>query len=243
MPWLLNEDAALKKKLQGLVVYDANSGTNGRSVPVRYRLPETEVGDLTYPIIVIQQDGWYPAPEREHRGYVQMPYAPEGYSPWWTDSGPATTTFQPSDSPYWSFFPYPYNLDYFVTVYCRFMHEHTIPLVSQLAQYDRLHPKFAFLDVPQDGTKRTMQLLSGPDLNPTRDGDGKRLFSVSYKVRVFSELVPQIVQYARATSINLDLSVYTDPSDISSSEITTSIGYLSTGADIAWNTEQLNGVS
>lgn len=238
MPWLLNEDAALKFKLQGLQVKDANA-PNGRNVPVRYRLPETEVADLTFPIIVIQQDGWYPAPEREHRGFVQLPYAPEGYNSWWNDSGSATTVFDPNDSPYWSFFPYPYNIDYFVTVYSRFMHEHTIPLVSQLAAFDRLHPKFAFLDVPQDGTKRTMQLLSGPSLEPTRDGDGKRLFAVSYKVRVFSELVPQVVQYVNATTMNLDFSVYTDPDNISETEISSQIGILSVGADLAWNTNQL----
>ena len=239
MPWLLNEDAALKFKLQGLTVTDANA-PNGRNVPVRYRLPETEVSDLTFPIIVIQQDGWYPAPEREHRGFVQLPYAPEGFNPWWTDTGPATTTFSPSDSPYYSFFPYPYNFDYFITVYSRFMHEHTIPLVSKLAAFDRLHPKFAFLDIPQDGTKRTMQLLSGPSLEPTRDGDGKRIFAVSYKVRVFSELVPQVIQYVRATSINIDYSFYTDINDIPGSTIATQHGLLSTGIDTAWNTEFLN---
>lgn len=241
MPWLLSEDAAMKFKLQGLQVTDANA-PNGRSVPVRFRLPQTELSDLTFPLIVIQQDGWYPAPDREHRGFVQLPYAPEGYEPWWTDTGPATTTYNPSDSPYWSFFPYPYNIDYYVTVYARFMHEHTIPLVSQLAGISRLHPKFAYLDIPQDGTIRTMQLLSGGSLEPTRDGDGKRIFTVSYKVRVFSELVPQVLQYNSLSTINLDLSVYTDTNNISSSEISSQIGVLSTGTDLAWNTDQLSGV-
>jgi len=236
LPWLLNEDAALKLKLQGLQVIDANA-PNGRTVPVRFRLPETEVGDLTFPIIVIDHDGWYPAPEREHRGFVQLPYAPEGFAKWWTETGPATTTFQPSDSPYWSFFPIPYNLDYFVTVYARIMHEHTIPLVSQLAAYDRLHPKFAFLDVPQDGTKRTMQLLGGPALTAEYDNNGKRLFSVRYKIRVFSELVPEIVQYARATQINLDLSVYQDIRDLSVEEIMETKALISVGAPVSWNVD------
>lgn len=236
MPWLLNEDAALKKKLQGLQVFDANA-PQGRPVPVRFRLPETEVADLTFPIIVIEHDGWYPAPEREHRGYVQLPYAPEGYAPWWNVTGdPNTEQFDPTDSPYWSDFPIPYNLDYFVTVYARIMHEHTIPLVAQLAASDRLHPKFAFLDVPQDGTKRTLQLLGGPAGADEYDTNGKRLFSVKYKIRVFSELVPAaITQFARVGRINFNFSAYTNLEDITSEQLVESLGWLSVGTQSSWN--------
>lgn len=239
MPWLLNEDAALKFKLQGLQVIDANA-PSGRNVPVRFRLPETEVADLTFPIIVIDHDGWYPAPEREHRGFTKLPYAPEGQQPWWYVTGdPSTESFYPDDSPYWSFFPIPYNLDYYVTVYTRIMHEHTIPLVSQLAAFDRLHPKFAFLDVPQDGTKRTLQLLGGPALTAEYDSNGKRFFQVRYKVRVFSELVPQVTTYANVTSINIDLSVYDDTTDLTGEGLSEAVGILSAGTTSAWNTNSL----
>lgn len=234
IPWLLNEDAALKLKLQGLTVIDANA-PNGRPVPVRYRLPETEVADLTFPIIVIDHDGWYPAPEREHRGFVQFPYAPEGFAPWWNDTGPATTTFNPSDSPYWGFFPIPYNFDYVVTVYARIMHEHTIPLVSQLAAFNRLHPKFAFLDIPQDGTKRTLQLLGGPALTSQYDNNGKRFFSVQYKIRVFSELIPEVIQFVMSKQINIDLSVYQDLQDLQVQDVIESKALLSVGTPMSWN--------
>lgn len=234
IPWLLNEDAALKLKLQGLQVIDANA-PQGRTVPVRFRLPEVELADLTYPIIVIDHDGWYIANDREHRGFVQIPYAPEGYAPWWNDTGPATTIFDPNDSPYWSFFPLPYNLDYTVTVYARIQHEHTIPLISQLAAYDRLNAKFAYLDIPQDGTKRTMQLLGGPASVVDYDENGKRLFKTIYKIRVFSELVEEVIQYVMATNINLDLSVYQDITDLSVQEVTESIGLLSVGLPVVWN--------
>jgi hypothetical protein len=234
MPWLLNEDAALKKKLQGLIVHDA-SATGGRSVPVRYRMPETEPADVSYPIIIIEHDGWLPASEREHRGFVKLPYAPEGYAPWWSDTGAATTTFEPSDSPYWSFFPIPFNLDYTIRVLARFQTDHMMPLIAQLAAFDRLHPKFAFLDVPQDGTKRTLQLLGGPVPNDIYDDNGKRVFQTIYKIRVFSELVPQIVQYVMAKNINLDLSVYQDISDLTGLELEESHGLLSVGSPIAWN--------
>lgn len=234
MPWLLSEDAALKKKLQGLQVFDANA-PGGRIVPVRYRLPQVELADLTFPIIVIDHDGWYEAPEREHRGFVKLPYAPEGYAPWWTDTGPATTVYDPNDSPYWSFFPLPYNLDYTVTVYARFMQDHLVPLVAQLAGYDRLNAKFGYLDVPQDGTKRTLQLLGGPAQMAEYDSNGKRIFEAIYKVRVFSELVPQVIQYVMATQINLDLSVYQDLSDLTMAELTEAHGLLSVGSAVAWN--------
>jgi len=236
MPWLLNEDAALKFKLQGLQVFDANA-PQGRNVPVRYRLPEVEVADITMPMIVIDHDGWFPAPEREHRGFVKLPYAPEGFEPWWNDTGPATTVFNPNDGPYWSYFPIPFNLDYTVTLYARIQHEHTMPLIAQLLQYNRLHPKFGFLDVPQDGTKRTLQLLGGPAPIAEYDSNGKRIFKSIFKVRVFSELVPEVVQYVLAKEINLDLSVYLDIKDLTGLELKESHGLLSVGTPLAWNVE------
>jgi hypothetical protein len=230
----LNEDAALKVKLQGFQVFDAGA-INGRPVPVRFRLPQVEVSDLTYPIIVIEHDGWFIANEREHRGFVRMPYAPEGFEPWWDDTGPATTTFDPNDSPYWGFIPLPYNLDYTISIYTRFMLDHTMPLIAQMAAPDRLDPKFGFLNIPQDGTKRTLQLLGGPSAADEYDENGKRIFRTIYKVRVFSELVPAIIQYARATQINLDLSVYDDIADLSGKSLEEAHGLLSVGTSAAWN--------
>lgn len=237
MPWLLNEDAALKLKLQGLYVTDANSGPNGRNVPVRFRLPETEVADLTFPIIVIQHDQWAPAPERMHDGLIQLPYVPEGQTPWFADTGPATTTFQPTDSPYYSWFPTPYNLDYIITVYTRFMHEHMIPIVSALAQESRLHANRGFLDIPQDGTKRTMQLLGGGTPQNAKDEKGKRMFMTVYKVRVFSEIIPALYQYTRANYVHLNLSVYTSDINLSVSQVQEAKSLLSVGPTSAWNVQ------
>ena len=239
IPWLLNEDAALKAKLQGLVVFDGNSGPNGRRVPVRYRLPEVEPANLTFPIIGIEHQGWYYAPERSHEGIIQMPYAAEGFAAWWDDSGgPAIATFDPNDSPYIADFPVPYNFDYSVVVYCRFMHEHTIPIIATLATQPYLHPNYGFLDIPQDGTKRTLQLLGGPDLEDDYDANGKRFFRVTYMVRVFSELVPAIVQPILAKSINLDLSVYANSTDLTGPALTEAKGLLSVGANSTWNVQQ-----
>jgi hypothetical protein len=241
MPWLFNEDAALKVKLQGLTVTDANA-PNGRPVPVRFRLPETEPANLTYPIIVISHAGWTPASDREHRGFTQLPYAPEGLPTWWNDSGGtnlASDTFAPADSPYRTYFPIPYNLDYQISVYCRFVREHMLPLNIALAGYDKLHPRFGFLDVPQDGTKRTLQLLGGPAPTEAYDENSKRIFRLDYLVRVFSELVPEVVQTVLTTAVNLDLSIYNSETDLTGSALIEAKGILSVGASSAWNVNSI----
>jgi hypothetical protein len=229
-------EKSLKLKLQGLIVSDANN--SARQVLVRYKNPETEIADLNFPIIIISHDGWYPATERMHDGYVNLPYAPENYNPWFADTGPETTDFNPDDSPYYSWFPIAYNFDYVITVYTRFMHEHMIPIVSSLAQYDRLHAKYGYLDVPQDGTKRTMQLLGGPALNTGKDVNDKRLFWADYKIRVFSELVPEIVQPVLANLVNLDLSVYSSTENLTIASVQESKSLLSVGVPITWNVNQ-----
>lgn len=190
MPWLYNEDAALKYKLQGLTVTDANNIS--RPVPVRYRLPEDELATLTYPIIIIEHVGQFPDPAREHRGYIPYGYAPdlsgvtatiqpppvgfnfgsENYPAWLPQqsaqiNAPITQaelitafenagSYDPTTTPYFGYFPLPYNFDYQITVYCRKMAGHLQPLMQALATINYLPYHDGFLFVPQDGTKRTM---------------------------------------------------------------------------------------
>lgn len=234
MPWLRNEDASLKFKLQGLLVNDPNAPNGGRLVKVRYRLPETELANLDYPIIVIEHVGLFPAPEREHRGYIQYPYAPEGYAPWWREG--VDLSYDPSLSPYRQYFPLPYNFDYQVTLYARNMPEHVQPLVAQLATENYLPYHFGYLNVPQDRTVRTMQLLGGPEFTQSKDNDGKRRFEVRYRVRVFSELVPPILPIVPATDIHVDLSVYEDVADLQIKDLTQSFDIKATGIGFGWNT-------
>lgn len=233
MPWIYNEDAALpapKLKLQGLTVSDANNSS--RPVPVRYRLPEDELATLTYPCIVIEHQGINPAPEREHRGYIQLPYAPEGYPIWW----PATaTSYDPALSPYYSYFPLPYNMDYSVTVYARKMSEHLQPLLAILASEKYLPYHFGFLDIPQDGTVRNMFLMQGPQIQYGKDKDDKRLFRATYMVRVMTEVIPEIFTAVPVTEIALDLGVYSDVRNLNSEELSANQALISTGLGIAWN--------
>ena|SRR6185437_7047588 len=233
MPWLRNEDAALKYKLQGLLVTDANSPPGGREVKVRYRLPETELANLNYPIIIIEHAGLYPAPEREHRGYIQYPYAPEGYPTWWNASD---TSYDPTLSPYRQYFPVPYNFDYQVTLYGRTMTEHIEPLTAQLLTHNYLPYHFGFLKVPQDRTIRTLQLLGGPEYGYGKDNDGKRRYNVAFKIRVFSELVPPIPTPVPVTDIHVDLSVYEDVANLEIQDLTQSFDIQAVGLGIGWNT-------
>ena len=245
MPWLYSEDAALKMKLEGLVVFDENAPAGGRPVPVRFRLPQDELADLSYPIIVIEHAGWYPDPEREHRGYVQLPYAPEGSTPWYSGPGNAAV----ANSPYYAQFPMPYRFNYQITLYSRFMSVHTRPLVAQLLTEPYLPAKFGYLEVPQDGTVRSMFLLGGPDEGYGTDEDDKRMLKTTFLVSVFSELV-QNVQSMQAfggtlipvTAVDLDLSVYSDVTPITMStpaEIEMNRGILSVGVGSSFNAETL----
>jgi hypothetical protein len=241
MPWLRNEDAALKKKMQGLVVFDANGPTSGRPVPVRYRLPQDELANLSYPIIIIEHAGMYPDSDREHRGYIQLPYAPEGFTPWY--SGPDNAVV--ANSPYYAEFPMPWRLNYQITLYGRFMVEHIMPIRAALAAERYLHPKFAYLEIPQDGTVRSMFLSGGPEDGYGTDEDGKRLLKVTYLISVFTELAENVQSMASyggtlvpVNAVDLDLSVYSDISDISMNtpaEIEAHRGILSVGAGSSFN--------
>ncbi len=215
MPWLINEDRALKAKLQGLTVTDVNAPT-GRPVPVRYRVPESELAKQTFPLIVIEHAGLEKADDREHRGNILLPYAPEGSTPWWqpTDSG-----WDVSASPYLADFPIPYDIRYRVLVFTR-ESWHDIALASSLAQFDRIPARFGFLTIPEDGTVRRVDLLGGPELVDTRDEDGKRLFRREYLISVSSEMLPsEAQQYAKAQSLALGMEYFLDDVSVTENRI------------------------
>lgn len=245
MPWIISEDAALTAKLSGITVTDTNAPAAGRTVPVLWIGPELETQNITYPHIGIESLGWFRDPEREHSGRIQIPYAPEGYMPWWdTSLPPEEQCFDPADSPYYAWSPIPYNFDYQITVNARFEREHLIPIVSQLAQWNYLHPHFGFLDVPQDGTKRSLFVNGGPERHYEPDGHDKRLVSATYNVRVCSELFGPIDapvafggSMALAENFNLSLDVYSGPLNMTQQELTSSTGVLSVGMLSGWNTQ------
>ena len=219
MPWLLNEAAAIKSKVSGLTVTDSES-PSGRPVEVWFRDPENELRDMTFPSIVLEYSGINKASDREHRGITYLPYIPEGFG---TSPVPtvdpvtgADVLWDPGEddvnlSPFRvADYPIPYNIDFTVTVYSRFQTE-LMPLMGTLAQNDRLPSRFGYVEVPEDGTVRTLDLIGGPEIVAERDSEGKRLFRAVYSVRVVSELnlfdVMQIT--SRINTVALDLHTIT----------------------------------
>lgn len=207
MPWLINEDRAVKAKFQGLTVTDANAPSGGRPVVVRYRMPESELATQTFPMIVIEHAGVDKADDREHRGSTIIPYAPEGTSIWWDTSVPY---FNVADSPYVAEFPIPYNIRFRILVYAREAW-HDIQLASVLAGFDYVPARFGFLDVPENHTVRCLDLLGSAEVTDVRDENGKRLFCREYLISVSSELLPSVVTtYVQAQSVALSMTYYMD---------------------------------
>lgn len=196
--FIFAEDYAIKQKLLGITVHDETAPTNGRPVAVRYRLPESEVADVQYPQIIINPPEIRKASEREHRGSTYLTYAPADYvgdtitgidrdnHTMVPDWDPATSPVD--QSPFFvSEYPIPFDFDYQITVETR-KQSHLTQLMFILAQMDYLPARFGYLEVPTDGTIRSLFLIGGPEILPTKDMDSKRLFRAVYRIRVASEM-------------------------------------------------------
>lgn len=184
MAWLLAEDKALKLKFQGVKVQDTNAPVGGRPAMVKYWMPETERSDFIYPAITIRHSDIQKDSDREHRGRIDLGYSPEGFDPVTITDGNANYR-----SGIYGEFPIPYNLDYEIEVLTRTA-QHDIYLAGLMLQPQYLSARFAYLEIPEDGTVRSLFLLGNSvDSEDTRDQDGKRLFSRRYLIRIATELV------------------------------------------------------
>lgn len=221
MPWLLNEDAALKAKFAGLVVTDSNAPVQGRPVAVRFTVPSYELATMDYPTIAISHGAITRASDREHRGHTYLPYVPEDYPndtpakdgfPYIPDGA---TSVDPSRSPFYTQdWPIPHNIDYQVVAHHR-LEQHQTQLTAALAAIDRIPPRFGYLEIPEDGTVRSLDLIGGPEREEAKDENGKRVFRTHYAVRVYSELPLYAVQnvyelFKPVEEINISLSVLAD---------------------------------
>ncbi|KUL44739.1 hypothetical protein ADL22_12405 [Streptomyces sp. NRRL F-4489] len=193
MPWLLNEDAALRRKLQGLSVKDGSMET---PVGVRFSYPESELADQTFPLIVLERTRAVRDPRREARGVVQLGYAPEGYAPWPGMADGAA-------SPYYTDNPIPYRIEYQVNVLCR-KQAHLTDLVARLSSVDLLPVRFGYLEVPEDGTVRSLE-LEGPEFHIGWDEHQKRLLTAAYLVSVTSEVLGAVSTPTPVKTVITDL--------------------------------------
>jgi hypothetical protein len=243
MPWLLNEDAALKYQLQGMLVSDQNAPAGGRKVTVRYRSPEDEVAKYTPPLILIEMPALSMAYDRMHAGMCQLPYAPEGYAPWWPDNA---TSYDPADSPYWGPVPVAYDITYQLTVYTRINRDHMMPILAMLEAETRLG-RYSVLNIPQDGTFRRITRKGGPEREYRKDEAGKRLFTATYVIRVPTELVTVNPPGPRATDIfgtintvktggGFSADPYCDPADLTGTQVAAAFGIHGSRAPAEFNT-------
>lgn len=195
MPFIINEDDALKEHLQGLIVTDQRS--NSRKVGVWYRLPESEERRVTYPFVTIDLIDIEEETDRAHRGRITLDYVPEGYQAPVLDSNHRTE------------FPIPVSLIYQITTHSRSAW-HDRALHSQMLT-DKLPFRFGSLDVPADDTVRRLDLL-GWDQADLLDNDGKRVFRKAYTVAVSSELLPDaIAEVPKVKSVDISLFHQLEP--------------------------------
>ena len=175
MPFLINEDAALKTLLQGITVSD--SGNAARPVPVYYGQPDKEIRAQTYPYITIDLVGLKEDNERAHRGYVDMTYEPEGVNLFTYDGRILNSTE----------FPIPVDLFYQIVTFAR-QPRHDRQMISALLTQGRLPLRFGQLHIPEDNTLRRLDMLGFSKKDTTESG--KRLFSNIYNIRISAELFP-----------------------------------------------------
>jgi hypothetical protein len=198
MPFIINEDEALKTLLQGITVSD--SGNPARPVGVYYGQPDKDIRQQIYPYITLDLIGVREDTERAHRGLVNLTYTPEGYTP---NLNEDDSINQPID------FPIPVDLIYQVSTWSR-QPRHDRQIMSKLFAPGRLPFRFGQLPIPQDGTNRRLDML-GFSKRDTTEG-GKRLFSNVYNIRISAELfTQQLVDVYQVLDVNTSLISQTIP--------------------------------
>lgn len=168
MPFILNEDAALKNVLTGMTVSD--SGNPARPVGVWFGQPDAQIRPQVYPYVTLDLIGVYEAVERTHAGIIDLTYTPEGYD---------------ENTDYQAQYPIPVDLMYQVTTYAR-QPRHDRQILSQILGQKRLPLRFGMLAVPEDKTARRIDML-GFSKRDFTEAD-KRLFSNVFTVSVSSEI-------------------------------------------------------
>jgi len=87
-------------------------------------------------------------------------------------------------------YPVPVQLLYQVTTWSR-QPRHDRQIIEQLFSSGRLPFRFGYLNIPEDGTRRRLDLL-GFSKRDTTEGD-KRLFSNVYNIRISAEIFEDVL--------------------------------------------------
>lgn len=218
--YVVNESRALERKLEGIRL-KASTAPKGKTVPVQFVMGDYEFTAASFPGIYIRLGLVARATDREHRGPILLPYAPEGKRsdvlvhadmddtlnlstvPWIVDEDSVgdlrASPYKVPDV------PVPFDINFDISVLTR-NYDHAGQIVNVLADFDRLPPRFGYLEVPEDGTVRTLSLTGGPEIRPLRDRSDKRYFETLYSITVTSELsVYPVTDVKRASEIDVVL--------------------------------------
>jgi len=168
MPFIINEDKALKAVLAGITVSDAKNAA--RPVGVWFGQPDVEIRQQSYPYLTIDLIDVSEERERNNRGIVTLPYTPEG---------------KDSTKKYKTESPIPVAIDYQVTSYAR-QPLHDRGIISALLT-DILPFRYGTLEIPEDKTLRRLELLGYAKRDTTEQG--KRLYVNVFTIRVSAEIL------------------------------------------------------
>jgi hypothetical protein len=185
--FLIDEDKALREKLQGMTVSDQKSASDNqnRNVGVWFGQPDQEIRNQSYPYITIDMVSVDRDTEREMRGLN---------SPWYLDPGNLG-----ENEAYLAELPIPVMITYQVTTYARHP-RHDREIIAQLLS-QKFPLRFGYLSVPTgkvdgsgipENTLRRLDILGVSKRDVTEQA--KRLFVNAITVRVSSEVVQSVVR-------------------------------------------------
>lgn len=182
MTFLISEDKALRKRLEGMVVHDqrADGDEVPRQVGVWFGQPDQELRPQNYPYITIDMIDMQRDQQREMRGVTNAEYLRPSYLA--------------ADAEFDTTLPIPVNIDYQITTYARHP-RHDREILAQL-MVNRL-PRFGYLEIVERtdvngdtsnviSTYRRLDVINVAKRDVTEQA--KRLFVNAITVRVSSEM-------------------------------------------------------
>lgn len=203
--WILDEDYALKAKMQGAYVSDQSQPR--RPVRAWFGHPDQEITEQTYPYITIDLIEISEATERVHRGDLFLHDGYKNYPPpeWW-----GAPDLLNEDVGLLTEMPTPVNLDYQISTWAR-NPRHDRQLMTQMIAGGRTALRSGWLEVddasgPNGGTIRRMDFL-GHGKRDVADENQKRLFNNIFRVRVSSEIPfypVDLAAWGRVRSVHID---------------------------------------
>ena len=193
MSFLLTEDSALRKQIEGVTVTDQKASGEGTPRPVRvyFGQPDQELANQSYPYITIDMIDINRANDREMRGLI-------------SDITPNSEYLAPDvvgENTGWQIHtPIPVDLVYQITTYARHP-RHDRELLAKVL-YEKLPLRFGVL-VCDDGTIRRLDVINTSKRDVTESA--KRLFVNAITVQVSSEISQATLQQLyKVLEVNVD---------------------------------------